>query len=149
MTPKKELTKKEKYDREYFAENYSQVKLSMPKSEAEELTKFCEAFNIKKAGFIRYSIKKAMDEYLSFAKNDKETHESTKRLFFAEKKVSVIDGVNFEDHIYIYGNKHKAAAAWLTDHLKDTTQTEEILTRLDCSVKYNVIISNYPVTMEE
>jgi len=146
MATKKELTKKEKYDREYFAENYSQVKLSMPKAEADELTKFCERFNLKKAGFIRYSIKKAMGEYIELSEGDKdrESRENEKKQYLEEGKSSVIDGFNFTDHIYIYGNRHKAAAAWLKDHLGGSTQTEEILMRLDCEKTYNVLISNYP-----
>ena len=37
----------------WIKENYKQVKLSMPKSEAEELDAYCSAHNLSKAGFIR------------------------------------------------------------------------------------------------
>jgi hypothetical protein len=41
----------------YIKENYSQVKLSMPKAEAEALASHCSACNYTKAGFIRQAIK--------------------------------------------------------------------------------------------
>lgn len=45
----------------YIKENYRQVKLSMPKAEAEEFNEYCKVNNIKsKAGFIRESIKEKM-----------------------------------------------------------------------------------------
>ena len=46
----------------YFKENYKQVKLSMPKSEAEALDKYCKARNLSKAGFIRQLIKDRIAE---------------------------------------------------------------------------------------
>lgn len=45
----------------YIANNYKQVKLSMPKSEAEELDAYCAARDISKAGFIRQAIKEKME----------------------------------------------------------------------------------------
>ena len=41
----------------WIKENYKQVKLSMPKSEAEELDAYYSAHNLSKAGFIRAAIK--------------------------------------------------------------------------------------------
>lgn len=40
--------------------NYTQVKLSMPNQEAEDLAAYCAAKNISKAGFIRTLIKDAI-----------------------------------------------------------------------------------------
>lgn len=45
----------------YIANNYKQVKLSMPKSEAEELEAYCAVRDISKAGFIRQAIKEKME----------------------------------------------------------------------------------------
>lgn len=45
----------------YIANNYKQVKLSMPKAEAEELEAYCVARKISKAGFIRQAIKDKME----------------------------------------------------------------------------------------
>ncbi len=45
----------------YIRENYRQVKLSMPKAEAEELDAYCTARNLSKAGFIRAAIKEKME----------------------------------------------------------------------------------------
>ncbi len=45
----------------YIKENYRQVKLSMPKVEAETLTKYCKDRNLTKAGFIREAIKEKME----------------------------------------------------------------------------------------
>lgn len=45
----------------YIAQNYKQVKLSMPKEEAEELEKFCKEKGYTKAGFIREAIKEKME----------------------------------------------------------------------------------------
>ncbi|MEE0059737.1 MAG: hypothetical protein UE295_02795 [Acutalibacteraceae bacterium] len=44
----------------YIAENYKQVKLSMPKAEAEVLDNYCKKHNLTKAGFIREAIKEKM-----------------------------------------------------------------------------------------
>lgn len=44
----------------YIAENYKQVKLSMPKAEAEILDDYCKKHNLTKAGFIREAIKEKM-----------------------------------------------------------------------------------------
>jgi len=44
----------------YIKENYKQVKLSMPKEEAETLEAYCAAHNLTKAGFIRTAIKEKM-----------------------------------------------------------------------------------------
>lgn len=45
----------------YIKENYSQVKLSMPKEEAEKLASYCKEKGYTKAGFIRQAIKDKMD----------------------------------------------------------------------------------------
>lgn len=45
----------------YISNNYKQVKLSMPKAEAEELEAYCAAHKISKAGFIRQAIKDKME----------------------------------------------------------------------------------------
>lgn len=45
----------------WIKENYRQVKLSMPKTEAEALDDYCSARNISKAGFIRTAIKEKME----------------------------------------------------------------------------------------
>lgn len=44
----------------YIKENYRQVKLSMPKDEAEALEQYCKVHGLTKAGFIRQAIKDAM-----------------------------------------------------------------------------------------
>lgn len=44
----------------YIKENYLQVKLSMPKEEAETLDRYCKEKGHTKAGFIRQSIKDKM-----------------------------------------------------------------------------------------
>lgn len=44
----------------YIKENYKQVKLSMPRKEAEELEEYCDAKKCSKAGFIRAAIKEKM-----------------------------------------------------------------------------------------
>ena len=44
----------------YIKENYRQVKLSMPKEEAEILERYCTEHELKKAGFIRAAIKEKM-----------------------------------------------------------------------------------------
>lgn len=45
----------------YIQKNYSQVKLSMPNSEAEALEAHCIKYNYTKAGFIRQAIKDKID----------------------------------------------------------------------------------------
>lgn len=45
----------------YISNNYKQVKLSMPKAEAEELEAYCATYKISKAGFIRQAIKEKME----------------------------------------------------------------------------------------
>jgi len=45
----------------YIKENYSQVKLSMPKKEAEILNQYCKERSLTKAGFIREAIKEKME----------------------------------------------------------------------------------------
>lgn len=48
----------------YIKENYKQVKLSMPKDEAEKLEDFLLKNGIKsKAGFIRQAIQEKMERY--------------------------------------------------------------------------------------
>lgn len=44
----------------YIKENYRQVKLSMPKVEAEILETYCASRGLTKAGFIRTAIKEKM-----------------------------------------------------------------------------------------
>ena len=45
----------------YFSRAYRQVKLSMPKQEADDLEKYCTEHNLTKAGFIREAIKEKMN----------------------------------------------------------------------------------------
>lgn len=45
----------------YIKENYRQVKLSMPKDEAETLETYCAARGLTKAGFIRTAVKEKME----------------------------------------------------------------------------------------
>lgn len=45
----------------YIKANYAQVKLSMPKEEAETLDKYCKEKGHTKAGFIRQAIKDKME----------------------------------------------------------------------------------------
>lgn len=53
---------KKRANKKWNDENYKQVKLSMPKSEAEALDKYCKKNNISKAGFIRQLIKDRIAE---------------------------------------------------------------------------------------
>lgn len=46
----------------YFNENYRQVKLSMPKEEAEALERYCAEHGLTKAGFIRQLIREAIEK---------------------------------------------------------------------------------------
>ena len=45
----------------YFSANWRQVKLSMPKDEAEQVEAFCKEHGYTKAGFIRNAIKAAIE----------------------------------------------------------------------------------------
>lgn len=45
----------------YIKEHYRQVKLSMPKEEADALDEHCTANNYTKAGFIRQAIREKME----------------------------------------------------------------------------------------
>ena len=45
----------------YIKENYRQVKLSMPKEEAEALEKYCAEHGHTKAGFIRQAVREKME----------------------------------------------------------------------------------------
>lgn len=45
----------------YIKEHYRQVKLAMPKEEAEELELHCSKHGYTKAGFIRQSIREKID----------------------------------------------------------------------------------------
>ena len=47
--------------KKYFDNNYKQVKLSMPISEAEKLETYCKNNNYSKAGFIREAIKEKIE----------------------------------------------------------------------------------------
>ena len=75
-------------------------------------------------------------------KNDREQREKQKIQFASDNLVSVIGGVNYGEHIYIYGTNHKQASTWLSENLRDTTKGQEILKRLECEKTYNVLISN-------
>ena len=46
-----------KANEKYIKGHYTQVKLSMPNDEAEQLEKFCAHHGYTKAGFIRQAIK--------------------------------------------------------------------------------------------
>lgn len=50
-----------KANKKYFDNNYKQVKLSMPISEAEKLETYCKNNNYSKAGFIREAIKEKIE----------------------------------------------------------------------------------------
>lgn len=47
----------------YIKDHYSQVKLSMPNQEAEELERFCSIHGLTKAGFIRQAIKEKIERF--------------------------------------------------------------------------------------
>ena len=51
---------KKRANKKYFDKAYKQVKLSMPKEEAEQLDEYCKAKGHTKAGFIRQAIKDKM-----------------------------------------------------------------------------------------
>ena len=46
----------------YIKEHYRQVKLSMPKEEADALDEFCRVHGYTKAGFIRKAIQEKMEQ---------------------------------------------------------------------------------------
>ena len=46
----------------YISEHYAQVKLSMPKAEAEILKKYCSDNNMSVAGFIRSLVTEAIND---------------------------------------------------------------------------------------
>lgn len=50
-----------KANEKYIKEHYRQVKLSMPKEEAEALENHCKAFSYTKAGFIRTAVREKME----------------------------------------------------------------------------------------
>ena len=50
-----------KANEKYLKNNYKQVKLSMPKAEAEALEEYCKSKKYTKAGFIRQAIKEKME----------------------------------------------------------------------------------------
>lgn len=50
-----------KANEKYLKNNYKQVKLSMPKAEAEALEEYCTNKKYTKAGFIRQAIKEKME----------------------------------------------------------------------------------------
>lgn len=60
----------------YIKENYRQVKLSMPKEEAEILERYCNEHKLKKAGFIRAAIKEKMQRDQSLPTSRQAQHES-------------------------------------------------------------------------
>lgn len=49
-----------KANKKYFAENYSQVKLSMPNDEAAALRQYCSDHGLTVAGFIRGLVRDAI-----------------------------------------------------------------------------------------
>ena len=68
-----EERKKQKYeyDQKYFKEKYTQIKLSVPNAEAEELNNFLQKHGIKsKAGFIREAINEKIENYDKAAENE-------------------------------------------------------------------------------
>lgn len=58
--PRTEAQKKA--NEKYFKENWKQVKLSMPKEEAETLDKFCAEKGYTRAGLIRMLVKDFIDK---------------------------------------------------------------------------------------
>lgn len=60
MMPRSEAQKRA--DKKYFKENWKQVKLSMPKQEADALDKFCADKGFTRAGLIRKLIKEYMEQ---------------------------------------------------------------------------------------
>ena len=63
----------------YFKENYRQVKLSMPKNEADTLEFFCNTFGYSKAGFIRLAIAEKMDREKELDAYIRKTARETKK----------------------------------------------------------------------
>ena len=52
---------RKKANEKYIKNNYTQVKLSMPNTEAKTLEEYCTAKECSKAGFIRQAIKEKME----------------------------------------------------------------------------------------
>lgn len=69
-----------KANEKYIQNNYKQVKLSMPKAEAETLDEYCKAKNLTKAGFIRQAIKE---------KNGKRTIKTTHQQSTSKKTLEL------------------------------------------------------------
>lgn len=51
---------RKKANEKWLKENYKQVKLSMPKAEAETLEQHCKDYGYTRAGFIREAVKEKM-----------------------------------------------------------------------------------------
>ena len=49
-------------NKKYFDNHYAQVKLTMPKEEADALTEYCKAHGLTKAGLIRELIRREIGE---------------------------------------------------------------------------------------
>ena len=54
---------------------------------------------------------------------------------------STIPAVNFQP-INVYGENHQFAAEWLKKQLVNKSKSQEILIRMDCEKKFNVIVSS-------
>lgn len=54
--------KKMETNNRWIKENYAQVKISVPKAEAEALDQHIKKYNYTKAGFIRQAIKDKMED---------------------------------------------------------------------------------------
>lgn len=88
-----------------------------------------------------YRLKK-VDTDGEIIRNDNQNREKQKKNCASANLVSVIPGFNFGESIYIYGDNHKQAAQWLSDHLTGASKAEEIIKRVQCEKIYNVLISN-------
>ena len=53
---------RKEYNKQYFKDNWQQVKLSMPNDEAAALRQYCQDHGIPVAGFIRQLVKAAISE---------------------------------------------------------------------------------------
>ena len=51
---------RKEYNKQYFKDNWKQVKLSMPNSEADALRQYCKDHGLPVAGFIRQLIRDAI-----------------------------------------------------------------------------------------
>lgn len=60
---------KKRANKKYYDKAWTQVKLSMPKEEAEALTVYCEEKGYTKAGFIRQAIKDRIESGLDMIEN--------------------------------------------------------------------------------